>query len=152
MALLVLGPFGPSDSHVLATLGPSSGRALCPRALGPVATLRVATLPRALASALILQLTVLGPNFKQLYDNKPPQAVFLQLLCIGLVRPQSNFLQVSFSADKDEVEAGEAVTFIVTARRTPGHPSTLQNNEVRSCFMYRYFLLTLERKMAASLV
>ena len=59
LALLVLGPFGPSDSHVLATLGPfgpSSGRALCPRALqalGPVATLRVATLPRALASALI---------------------------------------------------------------------------------------------------
>ena len=35
-ASLVLGPFGPSDSHVLATLGPfgpSSGRALCPRAL-----------------------------------------------------------------------------------------------------------------------
>ena len=59
LALLVLGPFGPSDSHVLATLGPfgpSSDRALCPRALralGPVATLRVATLPRALASALI---------------------------------------------------------------------------------------------------
>ena len=76
-----------------------------------------------------------------------PQAVFLQLLCIGLVRPQSNFLQVSFSADKDEVEAGEAVTFIVTARRTPGHPSTLQNNEVRSCFhvIYCYLLLTLER-------
>ena len=56
LALLVLGP---SDSHILAILGPfgpSSGRAFCPRALpalGPVAALRVATLLRALASALM---------------------------------------------------------------------------------------------------
>ena len=54
----VLGPSAalPPFGHPLATLGPfgpSSGRALCPRALGRVATLRVATLPRALASALI---------------------------------------------------------------------------------------------------
>ena len=48
--MFVLGPFGPSDSHVSATLGPfgpSSGHILCLLALR-------ATLPRALASALMI--------------------------------------------------------------------------------------------------
>jgi hypothetical protein len=37
---------------------------------------------------------------------------------------------MTFNADREEVEAGEAVTFRVQAKFTPGYPANLVNDEV----------------------
>merc|ERR1719186_241253 len=63
------------------------------------------------------------------------QALLLQLAWVGLVHSASNLLRIDFSSDRDEVEAGEAVTFRVQARFTPGYPANLVNDEVELNFI-----------------
>ena len=52
------------------------------------------------------------------------------MVCLGLVHSNKQLLHVDWSVDRSIVEAGEAVTFRVTAEFARDYSATLFNNEV----------------------